>query len=66
MKLGKSKVYSLAPQPGWGIRESGSQRGLISNLASPKRGTPREGVKRAPTAAQNLRHEQRRNRNQLP
>jgi hypothetical protein len=53
--------YSPAPQPDIGLRESGSLTGLTSYEASSKPGTPGEGVKRAPTAAQNLRHEQRRN-----
>jgi hypothetical protein len=55
-----------APQPESCIWESGSPMGLTSQRTSSKRGTPRQGVTRAPKAAQNLRHEQRRNRNQLP
>jgi hypothetical protein len=51
----------LVPQPDVELRESGSQFGLISKRASSTRGTPREGVERAPTAAQHVRHEQRRN-----
>jgi len=43
------------------VRESGSHNGLTSSMASSKPGTPGQGVERAPTAAQNLRHEQRRN-----
>jgi hypothetical protein len=58
-------AWSTVPQPDVKIRESGGQMGLTSHTANLERGTPREGVERAPKAAQNLRHEQRRNRFQL-
>jgi hypothetical protein len=55
-----------APQPDLYLRESGSLTGLTSQRARSTRGTPRQGVNRAPTAAQHLRHEPRRNRWRIP
>jgi hypothetical protein len=50
-----------APRPASIAGESGSDNGLTSRVASSNPGTPGQGVERAPTAAQHLRHEPRRN-----
>ena len=60
MKRAPRKCLVPAPRPESIDRESGSYNGLTSRVASSKPGTPGQGVERAPTAAQNLRHEQRR------
>ena len=56
----------LAPQLWVALQESGSLSALTCNEARSKRGTPRQGLETAPKVAQNLRHEQRRNLDQLP
>ena len=59
-------AVSLTPQLEELLQESGSLNALTCNEASSKRGTPRQGLETAPKVAQNLRHEQRRNLDQLP
>jgi hypothetical protein len=63
---GYERVLSLTPQLERDLQESGNLSALTCNEDSSKRGTPRQGLKTAPKAAQNLRHEQRRNLDQLP
>jgi hypothetical protein len=63
----ESRHLALLPRSrGLHYGRAGASRALHPNRLVPKRGTPRQGVKRAPTAAQNLRHEQRRNRESAP
>jgi len=59
-------LMSLPPQLNDEIQESGNLNALPCNEDRAKPGPPGEGRKTAPTAAQHLRHEQRRNLDQLP
>jgi hypothetical protein len=65
-EVGSDAERTPTPQPERRLWESGNLAGLTSQEDSAKCGTPRQGGKRAPTAAQHWRHAHRRNRSQLP
>jgi hypothetical protein len=65
MKPAATFVSGSAPPPQVLLWKSGRLADLTAPQASSKRGPPRQGVQRAPTAAHNWRYEQRRHRSPL-